>query len=129
MTLSPHMAQRLGRSIACALLLGAMAVPLATASGSQDKYGPLDPWAYGLVHRADNNGPLDPWAYAAIHRHSLGLRQAAKEPPVQRRAATDGFDWADAAIGAGGTFGLTLLVAGAINTVRRSRRTAATVGS
>jgi hypothetical protein len=43
-------------------------------------YGPLDPWAYSLIHRSTQAnvvppgkyGPLDPWAYAVIHRSSTG---------------------------------------------------------
>jgi hypothetical protein len=44
------------------------------------RYGPLDPWAYGLIHRGTQAnvvapgkyGPLDPWAYAVIHRSFSG---------------------------------------------------------
>jgi hypothetical protein len=129
MTLSPHTAQRVGRSIACAAAVAAIAVPLAQASGSQDRYGPLDPWAYRLVHQANKYGPLDPWAYNVIRRNSLAAQEAATERSAPRNGSTNGFDWADAAVGAGGALGLMLVAAGAINTVRRARGGVAEVGS
>lgn len=122
MTLSPHTAQRLRRSIASALAVAAIAAPCAQASGSQDKYGPLDPWAYHLLHQTNKYGPLDPWANNLIRRNSLAARAAAGERPAPSNASPNGFDWGDAAVGAGGTLGLMLLAAGTITTVRRSRR-------
>lgn len=122
MILSPNTVQRLGRSFACALAVAAVAVPIAQAAGSQDKYGPLDPWAYRVLHQARDYGPLDPWAYNIIRRNSSAAKEAVRAQPVPRRASTNRFDWGDAAVGAGGTLGLALLTAGTINTVRRSRR-------
>jgi|SRR5262245_1302936 len=60
-----------------------LAIAGFSASAVQAKpveYGPLDPWAYSLVHSGAqakavapaNYGPLDPWAYAVIHRGSSG---------------------------------------------------------
>jgi hypothetical protein len=57
---------------------GASAVQARPAGGGG--YGPLDPWAYGLIHRSTQvnvvvpakYGPLDPWAYAVVHRGSSG---------------------------------------------------------
>jgi hypothetical protein len=129
MTFSPQRVPRLGRSIACALAFAAVAIPFAEASGSQGKYGPLDPWAYRLVQQAHKYGPLDPWAYAAIRRGSVPARQAVTERPTLSTAATNGFDWADAALGASATLGLLVIAAGAINTVRRRRRGVAPVRS
>jgi hypothetical protein len=126
MTLSAHTTERLGSSIACALAVAAIAVPFASASASEGRYGPLDPWAYRVLHQADNYGPLDPWADRILHRNSLTTREAATGRPT---AATNGFDWADAAVGAGGALGLMLIAAGAINTMRRARGRVAEVGS
>jgi hypothetical protein len=112
MTLSPHTAQRVGRSIACAVVVAAIAAPLAQASGSQDRYGRLYPWAYNV-----------------IRRNSLAAQEAATERSAPRNGSTNGFDWADAAVGAGGALGLMLVAAGAINTVRRARGGVAEVGS
>jgi hypothetical protein len=127
MTLSAHTTERLGSSIACALAVAAIAVPFAQAS--QGKYGALDPWAYRALHQAGNYGPLDPWADRVIRRNSLAAREATKERAARPNAATNGFDWDDAAVGAGGALGLMLIAAGAINTVRRARGRVAEVGS
>jgi hypothetical protein len=129
MILSPKTVQRLGRSFACALVAAAAAVPIAQASGSRDKYGPLDPWAYRVLHQARDYGPLDPWANNIIRRNSFVAKTAVSAHPLPRRASSNSFDWADAAVGAGGTLGLMLLTAGTINTVHRSRRGTAAVGS
>jgi hypothetical protein len=129
MPLSPHIAQRLKTSIPCALAVAGIAVPLAQASNSESKYGPLDPWAYTLVHQAGQYGPLDPWAYNVIRKNSLAAAEAAKARPAPLGSSTNGFDWTDAAIGAGGTFGLMLLSIGALNAVRRARGGVAEAGS
>jgi hypothetical protein len=198
MSLSPHKVPRLGRSIAWALAFATIAIPFAQASDSAGKYGPLDPWAYKLVHSAaptlitehsagqDPNrgpsqgryGPLDPWAYKLVHsaaptlitEHSAGqdpnrgpsqgrygpldpwayklVHSAAPTLITEHSAGQDpnrrpvmavsnapatiratGFNWGDAGIVAGGTVGLLLLAAGAINTVRRRRRGVAAVGT
>jgi hypothetical protein len=65
-------------------------VPFAQAKATAtEKYGPLDPWAYAVIHRSTQPtaaqsgkyGPLDPWAYAAIHRsRQATLTQSGKNP-------------------------------------------------
>jgi hypothetical protein len=92
------------------------------AQASSDKYGPLDPWAYAVIHRsnqanvvpAGDYGPLDPWAYAVIHRSS---------PTVVTARPDNGFNWSDAGIGASFVFGgaLVLLTAVALGRRYRSR--------
>lgn len=71
------------KSLVLGLALG-FAIAAFSASAVKAKptsgYGPLDPWAYSLIHRSTQAnavppakyGPLDPWAYAAIHRSSSG---------------------------------------------------------
>ena len=53
----------------------ALTAPAALARASQRDNGPLDPWAYALVHRSSAEsqqyGPLDPWAYAVYHTTTL----------------------------------------------------------
>jgi hypothetical protein len=114
-----------------------------TASVVQAKptsgYGPLDPWAYALIHRsatanvvpAANYGPLDPWAYAVIHRNSAGSITPADvrdhrlvSPLVQadRSTSQSAFNWGDAGIGASVSFGLVLLLLTAIAVGRRHRQ-------
>jgi hypothetical protein len=72
-----------------------LAIAAFSASAVQAKptsgNGPLDPWAYGLIHRstqanatpAAGYGPLDPWAYAVIHRSTqANARPAAGYGPL-----------------------------------------------
>jgi hypothetical protein len=120
-----------------------LAIAAFSASAVQAKptsgYGPLDPWAYSLIHRSTqanvvppaNYGPLDPWAYAVIHRSSSG----SIVPPdvrdhrlVAQLAQADGltsrstFNWGDAGIGASVSFGAVLLLLTAVALGRRYRR-------
>ena len=93
-------------------------LPLTGASNAQStgKYGPLDPWAYKLVHSA---GPT------LITEHSAGQDPnrrpslAAGSPTVTVRS--NGFQWGDAGIGAAAVFGLALVLMTAA--VVRRRRT------
>ena len=111
------------------LVLGfAFVVAIAAFSASAvqakpiSKYGPLDPWAYAVIHQskqanvvpAGKYGPLDPWAYAVIHRSS---------PTVVTARPDNGFNWSDAGIGASFVFGgaLVLLTAVALGRRYRSR--------
>jgi hypothetical protein len=127
--LTPHATRRLGRAIAGALAVAAIAVPCAHASGPRDKYGPLDPWASHLVQQAGKYGPLDPWAANLIRRRSHVAREAARDAVAPRSEAADGFDWVDAAVGAGSAFILMLFGAGVLKTARRTRGHVARVGS
>ena len=100
----------------------AMHVDSATggAQASSEKYGPLDPWAYAVIHQskqanvvpAGKYGPLDPWAYAVIHRSS---------PTVVTARPDNGFNWSDAGIGASVSFGAALLLLTAVALGRRYR--------
>jgi hypothetical protein len=100
----------------------AMHVDSATggAQASSEKYGPLDPWAYAVIHQsrqanavtAGNYGPLDPWAYAVIHRSS---------PTVVTARPDNGFSWSNGGIGASFVFGVALVLLTAVALGRRYR--------
>jgi hypothetical protein len=82
--------------------------------------GPLDPWAYNVIHRstqanvasAGKYGQLDPWAYTVIHRSS---------PAVVTARPDNGFNYSDAGIGASVSFGAALLLLTAVALGRRYR--------
>ena len=118
---------------------------------SAQDLGPVDPWAYGLIHKATQPtstqvyrlsggnaataplvtdhggrslgpsvdlGPLDPWAYSLVHR-------ASKSPApttIKSSSSSSGFDFGDAGIGAGVSFGVALILLGSIAFGLRYRR-------
>ena len=98
----------------------ALTAPAALARASQRDNGPLDPWAYALVHRSSAEsqqyGPLDPWAYAVIHRGNVS---GSSVVPAIKSDNGGGMDWGDAGVGAAGAFGLVVLLAGATFAVRK----------
>jgi hypothetical protein len=104
----------------------ASTIPLVTDHGGQNRgpaiqdLGPLDPWAYALVHRSapvQNLGPLDPWAVHLVHPNGL----TAASAPVSASVESPGFMWRDAGIGAGVTIGAMLLIAAGAMLLRRRR--------
>jgi hypothetical protein len=120
-----------------------LAIAAFSASAVQAKptggYGPLDPWAYSLIHRSTqanvvppaNYGPLDPWAYAVIHRSSSGSivppdvrdhRLVAQLVQADRLSSRATFNWGDAGIGASVSFGAVLLLLAAVVLGQRYRR-------
>jgi hypothetical protein len=113
-----------GFAIAALTAPAVQAMHIDRATGGQqassEKYGPLDPWAYNLVHRstqtnvvpAGKYGPLDPWAYNLIHRSS---------PTVVTARPDNGFNWSDAGIGASVSFCAALLLLTAVALGRRYR--------
>jgi hypothetical protein len=121
----------------------AMLVPAAQAQRTtSENYGPLDPWAYSLIHRstqanvmpAGKYGPLDPWAYAVIHRSSVATGPQVGRPASTPAEITTGFavprtanssrsngvDLRDAGIGAAGALALMLLTVGTGFAMRKS---------
>ena len=115
--------KRLVLGTAVGLAIAAISAPAVLAKPTSG-YGPLDPWAYSLVHRqTSGNGPLDPWAYGLIHRSSQTTPSSysAVSGPVgvaayqsfagitpkqgERVTSQSGFDWGDAGIGASVVFG------------------------
>jgi hypothetical protein len=124
MNLSTNTIRRLGKAIAVTATVAAMAVPLAQGKSTPAaKYGPLDGWAYNLIHNTappstfitdhspGQNGPLDGWANGLIHRSAASASATSPNP--------NGFDWGDAGVGAAGTFGLALLAAGVLLATRK----------
>jgi hypothetical protein len=130
--------KRLVLGLAFGLAIAAFSVPAVQAKPTSG-YGPLDPWAYALVHRntqanfmpAAKYGPLDPWAYAVIHRSSSGSivpqdvrdhRVVAELVRADRPASRSTFNWGDAGIGASVSFGAVLLLLTAAALGRRYRQ-------
>jgi hypothetical protein len=135
---STNMNQRTVAAIAfaAAVIAIAMLVPAAQAQRTtSENYGPLDPWAYNLIHRstqanvmpAGKYGPLDPWAYAVIRRNSVAtvpkvgrptstpaeITTGLAAPKTVNSSRSNGVDLRDAGIGAAGTLALMLLTVGA----------------
>lgn len=131
--------KRLVLGLAFGFAVAAFSVPTVQAKPTSSGNGPLDPWAYGLVHGrsqaygvpAAKYGPLDPWAYAVIHRsasrtsvppdvrdHRLIAELVQSDRPTSQTA----FNWGDAGIGASVSFGLVFLVLLALTLSRRYRQ-------
>jgi hypothetical protein len=114
--------------LAFSLVFAAIAAPAALAKpvSSDTLNGGFDPWAYSLVHQStqpsstpvQDLGPLDPWAYSVIHRNSA-------TPPVtviRASSSPSGFDWNDAGVGAGVSFGAVLILVGSVGFGLKYRR-------
>jgi hypothetical protein len=119
--------KRLVLGTAVGLAIAAISAPAVLAKPISGN-GPLDPWAYSLVHQpTDGNGPLDPWAYSLIHRSAqatpasysavsgpLGVAAyqsfARITPKGESVTSQSGFNWGDAGIGASVAFGALLLL-------------------
>jgi len=85
------------RVLALIGLIVGLAVVTEPALAGTNQNGPLDPWAYALVHRSaaetQQYGPLDPWAYALVHRSAAETQQYGPLDPwayalVHKSAAT-----------------------------------------
>ena len=136
--------KRLVLGLAFVVAIAAFSAPAVQAkpiSGS----GPLDPWAYNVIHRstqanvapAGKYGQLDPWAYTLIHRSTqANVASAGKYGQLDPWAYTvihrsssavvtartdNGFNWSDAGIGASVSFGAALLLLTAVALGRRYR--------
>jgi hypothetical protein len=131
--------KRLVLGTAVSLAIAALSAPAVLAKPTSG-YGPLDPWAYSLVHRpATGNGPLDPWAYGLVHRSTqatpasysavsgpvgvAAYQSFAGITPKQGEGVTSqsGFNWGDAGIGASVAFGALLLLLTVVALGRRYR--------
>jgi hypothetical protein len=123
----------------------ASAATIAPATQASGTNGPLDPWAYALVHRSTaaavvpaggKDGPLDPWAYALVHRSTEPVKAVASNSVPQdvrdhrlvgelvradRLASQSGFNWGDAGIGALVSFGAVLFLLTSVGLGRRYR--------
>ncbi len=116
-------------------------------AAAQRDYGPPDPWLYPYMHngalisrnsasslphglRSDNSASQNRLDRISTPQDRLisensasqnRLVQTAPSPTGVASAPTNGFDWLDAAVGAGSTLALTLLAIGAAVAVRRTR--------
>jgi hypothetical protein len=130
--------KRLVLGLAFGLAIAAFSAPAVQAKPTSG-YGPLDPWAYALVHRnaqatvmpAAKYGPLDPWAYAVIHRSLSGstVPQDVRDHGIvaelvraDRPTSRSTFNWVDAGIGASVSIGAVLLLLTAAALGRRYRQ-------
>ena len=110
-------------ALASALLILAVAAPATLAT--QVAEPPVRP---GGAQARDGHPEGPRHAHRHAHRHVRAVAPAAPASPAggQSLSAADGFDWGDAAIGAGSILGLVLLIAGGgvAATRRRSERRA-----
>jgi hypothetical protein len=83
--------------------------------------GTLDPWQQNLNARAEYAQVSDPWALNLFARqsHRDSEQTTVGLPQTVSVVATGGFDWADAGIGAAFVFGIMLLGAASVVTIRR----------
>jgi hypothetical protein len=117
MSASTHVSARLLTALACVATVTTIVVPTSTASAPNDRYGPLDPWAYAAIHRATASTTQDPVRDSGDANFARSVQvQAATE---QTRQESGGFDWGTAGMGAVGAFGLIVLAGGTTLVVRR----------
>jgi hypothetical protein len=106
---------------AVGLAIAAISAPAVLAKPTSG-YGPLDPWAYSVIHRSTQATPAN---YSAVSG-PLGVtayQSFAGVTPKQGERVTSqaGFDWGDAGIGASVVFGALLLLVSVIALGRRYR--------
>jgi hypothetical protein len=90
---------------AVGLAIAAISAPAVLAKPTSG-YGPLDPWAYSVIHRSSQTTPA---SYSAVSG-PVGVaayQSFAGITPKQGERVTSqsGFDWGDAGIGASVVFG------------------------
>jgi hypothetical protein len=123
-----HSLTRLRRGIAIAVAFAALAAPTALAIpgtsvpddlwlNSSANAQPADPWFVNYVasHAADSSFVTDTLAPGGGSSETQGYRftsdtLAPGGGSVSAAPATPGFDWDDAGIGAGTTFGVVLIL-------------------
>jgi hypothetical protein len=81
--------------------------------------GTLDPWQQNLNARAEYAQVTDPWALNLFARQSHRDSGNATVPTTVSAVSTGGFDWGNAGIGAASVFGVMLLAAASVATIRR----------
>ena len=124
-------------AFAAAVLAIAMLVPVAQAKATAaEKYGPLDPWAYAVIHRSmqptvtvirlHRTAPVatGPTVDRIVDRPAYASPNAKTVPRSVNSGQPNGVDWRDAAIGAAGAFALMLLAV-AVGFAMRKRGTLA----
>jgi hypothetical protein len=120
--------KRVVLGLALGLVFAAIAAPAALAKpvSSDTLNGGFDPWAYSLVHQSTQPsspqvvdlGPLDPWAYSVIHGNSATPPATA----IRGSSSPSGFDWSDAGVGAGVSFGVVLILLASVGFGVKYRR-------
>ena len=89
-------------------------------------YGPLDPWAYAVIHRTAPGATVAGTAIASgvtspdVRDHQL-VRQLVQADRMTSQTSQSGFDWGDAGIGASVSFGVAILLLTAVVLGRRYR--------
>lgn len=93
--------------LALGLVFMAIAVPAALAKpvSSDTLNGGFDPWAYSLVHQSTQPGS----SYPAV-------------TVIRASSSPSGFDWSDAGVGAGVSFGVVLILVASVGFGLKSRR-------
>ena len=81
--------------------------------------GTLDPWQQNLNARAEYAQVTDPWALNLFARQSHSDSGNTTVPSTVSALSTGGFDWSDAGVGAAFVFGVMLLGAASVATLRR----------
>lgn len=115
---------RLSRPGALAICLGALA--LAIPSGASGSYGSVSPQGPDRKPVAKDSGLVIP-DHTALNQSlapvsgspGAGGEAPAMPPLVASPSISDGFDWADAALGAGVVMGVVAFGGAALLTVRR----------
>jgi hypothetical protein len=83
--------------------------------------GTLDPWQQNLNAQAEYAQANDPWALNLFARQSHRDSGNMAVPSTVFTVSTGGFDWSDAGMGAASVFGVMLLGAASVATIRRHR--------
>jgi len=110
--------------LAVGFAIAAVSAPAVMAKPTSGD-GPLDPWAYNVIHASTQATVVPGMRYSAVSG-PLGIRAyqsfAGITPSAQHRVrAQSGFDWGDAGIGALVMFGVALLLLTSVALGRRSR--------
>lgn len=116
--------KRLVFGLAVGFAIAAVSAPAVLAKPTSGD-GPLDPWAYNVIHGATQATVVPVVRYSAVSG-PLGVTAyqsfAGTTPSVQHRVSSQsGFDWGDAGIGALLALGVALLLLTAVALGRRSR--------
>jgi hypothetical protein len=113
--------KRLVLGAAVSLAIAAISAPAVLAKPTSG-YGPLDPWAYSVIHRSTQATPA---GYSAVSG-PLGVaayQSFAGTTPrqVEHVTSQSGFNWGDAGIGASVAFGVLVLLLTVVALGRRYR--------
>ena len=115
--------------IAVALTVTAVAAPMAQAGTGQSAQPKVDPLAVSYVRgQGLSASQVRDWTVGACSHQAkpTGCYSAVERSAAPAEAVgSNGFDWADAGIGAGATLGMVLLLAGlgaALVISRQNRR-------